>query len=296
MLRFRLKYRDEPGDAFEWFDKFWADVKIEFGNPNREEPNEKWPVRYPRSLRMGTYREMVQIPTNETSIQIAIGRNGRGDKSELKEGFLEFNPAKTYPSKQLEFVYKQLERAPELEIELARWDFATDYPMQRERFALMRDRRMYESRIREAFTEYLGTRHKNGYVKLYDKQKELIRQGKQQDEPLTRLEITIEEKPGKEVWKAGGLEIPHNEWPKVVVVPEEVPESASGQTALVILAWMSGNPLENCLQYVPNRSRTRIRNYIAETCGLVGPSTDYDRCRKHAQAWAKRYGGLLSSD
>lgn len=292
MLRFRMKYSGEPGAALEWFDKLWADIAIKFGKSERTPP-----VRYPRSLRVGTYRELIKLPTSETSIEIGFGRNGKGDKSELREGYLEFNPAKAFPSPELKYVYTLLGRTVEISLELVRWDFATDYPLSRDRFALLRDRRKWGAQIREAFTEYLGTRNNNGFVKLYDKQKELQKQGKEQKEPLTRLEITIEEKPGKAVYLGdSGKEIPCGEWPKVACVPETIPESASGQTALVILAWKSGNPLETCLQYVPSRSRTRIRNYIAGECGLLKPSEDYDRCRKHAQSWAKYYGGLYRND
>ena len=293
MLRFRIRYRGKPEDAHEWYKLLIADMKTKYYKPDPNEPHKAMMVIYPLTLRMGTYRDMAKMPVNDTSIEIAMGRNGKGGKDELREGYIEFNPAKTYPSPQLEFIYRRIAATPEIVLELVRWDFATDYKADRARFALMRDSRKYGCQISQGFTEYLGTRHKNGFVKLYDKQKELQHQGKEQKEPLTRLEITIEEKPGKTIWYDGeGKATPAKEWPQVVAVPEEVPETASGQTALVVLAWTAGKPLEECLQYVPARSRTRIRNYVKETCGKLIPPTDYDFCRNDALAWQSRYGGL----
>ena len=291
----RLRYRGKPGEALEWFDRLYADLKIKFYKPDQEEPKKQTLVRYPRSLRIGTYREFMTLPVNDSSIEIAIGRNGKGTTDELKDGFIEFNPAKVYPSKELEFVYKRLLSTPEIELELVRWDFATDYPVERERLALLRDARKYGCQISEGFTEYLGTRHKNGFVKLYDKQKELQHQGKVCAEPLTRLEITIEEKPGKAIWTdMDGKATPAKEWPRVVAVPEKVPENAFGLKGLVVLAWVEGHiPLERCLVQVKPRSRTNIRNFVAEECGMLIPPKDFDRCRNEAIAWTTNYGGKI---
>lgn len=279
MLRIRTKFQGTPEKAKEEYDKIRATMLV------RCEGSEQ----YADNCGNAKYRKMYTVPAGESSITVGYGFN-LGGKCDWKTGYVEFNPAKTYPSDQLKLLYRQLGNVAELKRETARWDFATDYPIPRENLSLIRDGRKYGYEIWQTSTEYLGARNKDGYTKLYDKRKELQHQGKEQTEPLTRVEITVEEKPGKAVWKAGDVEIPEK-WPRVVCVPAEIPESASGKLMLLMLAWTHGVPLEKALECVGVNQRTKYRNMIADQCGLLMPPGEYEKCRKSALAWANEYGG-----
>lgn len=281
MLRFKLRYSGEPGAALEWFEKLCADVLLKYGRPDPKDPHQKLAVRYPLSLRVGTYREMLQIPAGESSVVVAMGRNGKGEKNEYREGFLEFNPVKVYPSPQLEFLYELLDKEPNAMLELVRWDFATDYPIGREKVVLMKDGRKYACVISDSHTSYLGRRNNRGFVKVYDKRAELLKSGKLRADPLTRVEVTIEE-PTLELGKM---------WPRLVMLPETLPDKVKGNTRLLILAAMHGVDVEEALQGFGNRQRTEYRNRMRQVLGEIAPPQEYAECRRDAQAWARWYGG-----
>lgn len=290
MLRFRLRFSGEPGKALDWFTLLHADLVIEF---DRRRDNHGHPiVRYPLSLRVGTYREMMKIPVADTSIVIGLGKIGK--ELDYKTGFLEFNPAKTYPSEQLEFIYRRISSTPEISLELVRWDFATDYQIARDELSLMRDKRHYTFVVSNGVTEYLGTRNKNGFVKLYDKKRELEAKGIECGNPKTRLEITIEEDGKKRDTRLNGKLIPDNEWPRIVLVPKKIDDETQPLAyALMLEAWMHGVPLEKLLVHVSDRTRSRYRKRITEECGAIPPSTDFEECRNNAFAWETHYGGTV---
>ena len=281
MLRFRLVYKGEPGAAVEWFEKLWADVFIEYGRPDPKDPHKKLAVRYPLSLRLGTFRELFVLPVGDSSITVAMGKNAKGSKQEYREGFMEFNPAKVYPSPQLEYLYKLLDREPAVKLELVRWDFATDYPIDREKVVLMRDTRKYACVISESHTSYLGRRSNKGFVKVYDKRAELVKSGKWQPEPLTRVEVTIEEP----------METVEKLWPRVVYLPDSVPDISEGNLRLLILAALHGVDVEEALMGYKSRQRTRYRNALGDLLGEFAVPAEYAACRRNALAWAHMYGG-----
>jgi hypothetical protein len=287
MLRFRLRFDMKPANALEWFELLYADMVIVF---DRRRDNGGNPIiRYPISLRVGTYREMFKVPVNDSSFVLGLGKVGK--ETDHTTGFLEFNPAKTYPSEQLEYLYRRLESTPEISLELVRWDFATDYPLNRNEVSLMRDKRHYTFIVSNGVTEYLGTRNKNGFVKLYDKRKELESSGIECPGPLTRLEITMEEDGKKREEKLDGKLIPGEEWPRAALVPKSVVDVKPELYAVILEAWMAGVPLEKLLVHLSARTRTRYRNRISEECGLVPYPDKFEECRNHAFAWAKKYGG-----
>lgn len=74
---------------------------------------------------------------------------------------------------------------------VARFDLAIDIPVPRENCFLVKDRRLYiERRHGAEYTQYLGAKSsKVGRVKLYNKQIE-----SDLDDPLTRLELTLDPK------------------------------------------------------------------------------------------------------
>lgn len=290
MLRFRLRYDGKPNEALEWFTLLHADMVVRF---DRQRENHGHAIiRYPLSLRVGTYREMLKVPVNDTSIVIGLGKVGK--ETDYRTGFIEFNPAKTYPSEQLEYIYRRIESTPEVSLELVRWDFATDYPLKRDEVSLMRDKRHYTFVVSNGVTEYLGTRNKNGFVKLYDKQRELEAKGITCKEPKTRLEITIEEDGKRREPQEDGKYLPVDEWPKAVLVPK-VANVDGALFSVFIEAWMGGVPLEKLLAHLSVNARTKYRKKIADECGLIPPAIAFDDCRQSAFAWERRYGGLAAS-
>lgn len=71
-------------------------------------------------------------------------------------------------------------------ITVSEWDLAVDYPVDRNDYSLVKDNRNFQLNISRSKTEYLGVRHTNGFVKLYDKSYESELEYK-----LTRLEVTF---------------------------------------------------------------------------------------------------------
>lgn len=288
MLRFRIRFRGAPGDGLEWFEEFCAYVKVKFSKGD----DGGCCVRYPRSLRVGTYREMFTISVGKTSIAVGFGRNGSGAIEELREGFIEFNPSKCYPSPELEYVYKLLMQEERVSLELMRWDFATDYEVPRECVAMLKDKRRYTLVVSNGTTEYLGQRSNNGFVKLYDKQAEMIHKGEECPKPRTRLEVTIEEEPGKKVAvNEEGRETLDNEWPNVVLVPEGELQDARGAFAVLVAAWSQGCNLETLMVHMSRQSKWRYRKRIREGIGIFPCPGEYEECRRDAFAWERFYGG-----
>lgn len=276
-LRFRIRYGDEPGAACEWFDGLWADMRTRCDKA----------VRYPRSLRLGTYRELFKFDAGDSAVVVAMGRNGKGAKEELREGFLEFNPAKVYPSQDLRFLYERIGAEPKAKMELVRWDIAVDYPIEREGLALIRDARKYGAQYSESLTEYSGRRNSGGFVKVYDKRAERAAAGHDVGcEPLTRVEVTIEE-PRESLGKW---------WPRVVWLPEDVGGiTGSGVDDAVlrvlVLALRAGVCSEVALAGFSKTQKKRYRNALAGLVGQLAPPDEYGACRSHALAWERFYGG-----
>lgn len=284
-LRFRVRYNGEPGDALEWFDKVWADIFIEYGKTDPLEPNKKLPVRYPRSLRLGTYRELIVVPAGSSSITLAMGRNGDGRLSERCYGMLEFNPAKTFPSPQLRYVYGLIEKASKVKLELVRWDFAVDYPIERESVILLRDKRKYGVQLSESLTEYAGRRNAGGFVKVYDKAAERRADGEAVEGPITRVEVTVEE-PREDLdgW-----------WPRVAWMPDDVDAVDDATLRLLVLAVKAGVSVEVALAGYGRKARVRYRNALAGVVGELPCPEEYRKCRDDALAWAGGYGGRWHS-
>ena len=107
-------------------------------------------------------------------------------KAESCKNTIEFNPNKVRGDRQFEelldcfYSYNK-------DIRVSSWDFAVDCPVSRDRYSLVKDNRNYQLNISRSKTEYLGTRHTDGFVKLYDKAYE-----SQLEMPMTRLEISFD--------------------------------------------------------------------------------------------------------
>lgn len=99
---------------------------------------------------------------------------------------LELNPNKCMPCEfvsELFFLLKSHSKT----VEVSEYDISIDIPISRENLFLVKDNRKYSlyQNSQSDKTEYLGTRHTQGFVKLYNKQLE-----QKLKEPLTRFEMT----------------------------------------------------------------------------------------------------------
>ncbi len=141
------------------------------------------------------YRRLYNISyfVNEKEYSFALGLGFNGlSSSSSSTCFIEFNPNKTIDK--VSYILEKLKSYTDFDV--VRFDIAFDIPLPRELFNLVKDRRNYKkiysliqnNKQLDDFTEYLGKRQNNGYIKLYNKQIE-----SNLEKPLTRLELTLDE-------------------------------------------------------------------------------------------------------
>lgn len=106
-------------------------------------------------------------------------------KIEVSKNVIEFNPNKMGDNDVFEQI-KGIWYVHNKNIKVSEWDLAVDYPVDRNGYSLVKDNRNYQLNLSRSKTEYLGRRHENGFVKLYNKSFE-----SDLDYALTRLEITF---------------------------------------------------------------------------------------------------------
>ena len=149
--------------------------------------------RYFYSNKQFSFRHLFSAENNGQSFALGFHFNGVRNALQRGNGFIEFNPNKSfnYVLPLLNFL-KLICRVQFIELE--RLDFAIDLPCNRGYVFMLKDKRTYNKyKLRIAgvsnfdYTEYLGKRHNNGYVKLYNKS---IESNLSYD--LTRLEITLD--------------------------------------------------------------------------------------------------------
>ena len=99
---------------------------------------------------------------------------------------LELNPNKCLPCAFVSELFALLRFYSKF-VEVGEYDIAVDMPFSRDSFFLVKDKRKYQCFLNSSVdkTEYLGSRHQQGFVKLYNKQKEASL-----DYPLTRFELS----------------------------------------------------------------------------------------------------------
>ena len=152
-------------------------------------------IKYHTSLQLFQFRNLLQISNLSDNTSFALGLGFNSPTSNGKSTcFIEFNPNKTMPNYLVQ-PFLQFIKLHCHNIDVVRYDIAFDIPFPRELFSLVKDRRKYKkiyslelnNKEMSDFTEYLGVRSNNGYVKLYNKQIE-----SELDSSLTRLELTLD--------------------------------------------------------------------------------------------------------
>ena len=139
------------------------------------------------SYKAYAYRNLFKvICKNNHTFVIGLGFNGDDRESQFK-GFMEFNPNKVCDQKEFQEVFSHL-YIHCFCADVIRWDLSVDVPLSRELCVLTKDKRKYTlvQNSESDKSEYLGSRNKSGFVKLYNKTKE-----SDLDYDLTRLEVTV---------------------------------------------------------------------------------------------------------
>ena len=228
----------------------------------------------------------------EATVTVGVGRRS-GKKIEELEGFFECNPNKVahcLPFRDLHrMVLACCRRA-----ELSRADLAFDYPVERWRVQVFKDRRNWsfvqntgaapslqdrdtymDLVSRSGRTTYLGTRSSPGYVKAYDKEKEsgLSR-------PMTRVEITV-----------GGADTPTDlarRWPIMQVLPGDLADYNDASTAgLVFRLAARGEEAEAILAEMEPRRARRVRKaLLARRPPVEAPVEAMAELLGRAKVWA----------
>lgn len=158
-----------------------------FGDYLLEINNNLYVEQYSPSFKAYAYRNLFKVVCrNNQTFVIGLGFNG-DDRESAFQGFMEFNPNKVCDQREFREVFAHL-CIHCFCADIKRWDLAVDVPLSRDLCILTKDKRKYtlvqNSELDKS--EYLGTRNKSGFVKLYNKTKE-----SDLDYDLTRLEITV---------------------------------------------------------------------------------------------------------
>lgn len=217
---------------------------------------------YWECTRYFSYRHQFTFRTDlKNSYTLLADFNG-AKKTDNKIVILEFNPNKVGKDLGLLSLLGKI-YSMSYKGRIVRFDCAIDIPVPRDRCFLMKDQRTYSEYKNSSsdYTQYLGHRNAHGFVKLYNKAKEL----KLPVDNLTRLELTID---GDKTNQFPLL------FPKVYILNNfQVDEgflSLSDTDKVLVLACMD-NP--KYLDMLGRKKGKKIKEFIAVNSFI--PSPDY---------------------
>ena len=144
-------------------------------------------IYYQENFKHHKYKHLWTIRYSDyASMTIGYCFNGNDFHSDSYKGFIDVNPNKTGNHEQFWIDFNKLKSFCKF-FNVARCDIAIDLPIKREYLLLTKDKRKYEqiSYSYKNKTEYLGTRSRIGFTKIYNKTME-----SKLDYDLTRVEIT----------------------------------------------------------------------------------------------------------
>lgn len=147
-----------------------------------------------------TYREMFGVSAyrhnftiecdNGHTFWVGFCVNSEKNTNRFRTCTIEFNPCKVGCELLLVNTYMKLRSLSKVAPMVKRFDLAIDIPVDRDRCYLIKDKRTYQEyrNSNTDLTQYLGHRSSGGFVKLYNKAKELGLG----EYGLTRFELTID--------------------------------------------------------------------------------------------------------
>lgn len=152
----------------------------------------KYDIRfdYREMFGVSAYRHNFKIKCdNEHTFWVGLCVNSEKNTNMFRTCTIEFNPCKVGCELLLINTYMKLRSLSKFTC-VKRFDLAIDIPVDRDRCYLMKDKRTYQEyrNSNTDLTQYLGHRSAGGFVKLYNKSKELGLG----DFGLTRFELTLE--------------------------------------------------------------------------------------------------------
>ena len=214
------------------------------------------------------YREMFQVSAyrhnftveceNGHTFWIGLAPNSEKVTNKFKTVTVEFNPCKV--GEELTFIsnYKKLVGLSKLAPEVKRFDLAIDIPVDRDRCYLIKDKRTYYEYRNSSLdlTQYLGHRSSGGFVKLYNKAKELGIS----DYGLTRFEMTID-------YSLSSFESVQQIMPVVYVFDDCQLDVTLTDTDKVLLLACLGNM--EFLDMLGRKKREKIKGILADSALIL---------------------------
>lgn len=216
------------------------------------------------SLKQCCYRNLVTIKNyTDASVTIGFGFNGF-KKEDMIKCFIEFNPNKCLCDINFNW-FKILFKwflDNNITFELVRFDLAIDLPINRLLVALQKDNRVYQLYYGNVqinsiadFTEYLGSRNKNGFVKIYNKTIE-----SKLDYDCTRVEISLDN---------FNFDNFVNSLPKIYFLDNKICLDNLKQTDLAIFQLLMQQPQPyQYLSFFGRDKKEKFQNIIGETIKL----------------------------
>lgn len=147
--------------------------------------------KYREMFGVSAYRHNFTVECdNGHTFWIGFCVNSEKNTNRFRTCTIEFNPCKVGCELLLINTYLKLRSLSKVSPMVKRFDLAIDIPVDRDRCHLIKDKRTYQEyrNSNTDLTQYLGHRSSGGFVKLYNKAKELGLG----DYGLTRFELTID--------------------------------------------------------------------------------------------------------
>lgn len=147
--------------------------------------------KYREMFGVSAYRHNFTVECdNGHTFWIGFCVNSEKNTNRFRTCTIEFNPCKVGCELLLINTYLKLRSLSKVSPMVKRFDLAIDIPVDRDRCHLIKDKRTYQEyrNSNTDLTQYLGHRSSGGFVKLYNKSKELGLG----EYGLTRFELTID--------------------------------------------------------------------------------------------------------
>lgn len=147
--------------------------------------------KYREMFGVSAYRHNFTVECdNGHTFWIGFCVNSEKNTNRFRTCTIEFNPCKVGCELLLINTYLKLRSLSKVSPMVKRFDLAIDIPVDRDRCHLIKDKRTYQEyrNSNTDLTQYLGHRSSGGFVKLYNKAKELGLG----EYGLTRFELTID--------------------------------------------------------------------------------------------------------
>lgn len=171
----RLNFYISVDDIQKYLDSLKYDIRFE----------------YREMFGVAAYRHNFKVECeNGYTFWIGLCVNSEKNTNKFRTCTIEFNPCKVGCELLLINTYMKLRSLSKTPPIVKRFDLAIDIPVDRDRCYLIKDKRTYQEyrNSNTDLTQYLGHRSSGGFVKLYNKSKELGIS----EYGLTRFELTID--------------------------------------------------------------------------------------------------------